>query len=194
MRKGNMPINVILVMLVALISISLLIGLFMTKVPNFAKGIYCNTFFHLHSATFVPDAIRQDQSYCELTRNVDVFSLDNQTKINETITAYILACWERSEFGEMNKPLLCFEIAVPQHNICEAGNANYPGIDECTVSEMEILNIMKNENLCDILPIEVGATGCPTGTTDDLVDTGTLDIEPDAIFAVEFDGTGIQVY
>jgi len=193
MRKASMPINVILVMLVALISISLLIGLFMTKVPDFSKGIYCNTFFHLHSATFVPDAIRQDQAYCKLENNVDVFLLDNQTRINETFMAYILACWERTEFGDMNKELLCYEIVVPSAGICDPANP-HPDPSECTITEDEFRKILFNENLCDILPIYDGATQCPTGGSDDLLNTGTITISPDKNFVVEYDGTKIDVY
>jgi len=193
MKKASMPINVILVMLVAIISISLLIGLFMTKVPDFSKGIYCKTFFHLHSATFVPDAIRQDQSYCKLENNVDVFLLDNQTMINETFLAYVFACWERTQYGDRNKPLLCYEITVPRQGICDPLNP-HPEPEECEITKTEFLKIMKKENLCDLLPINDGTTQCPVGGSDDLLNTDTIIISPDQNYVIEFDGVGIRIY
>jgi len=64
MAKADITISAIMLILVALISITLLLGLFGTKLPSFARDLYCKTIFIVHSSTFVPQSIRQDESYC----------------------------------------------------------------------------------------------------------------------------------
>jgi len=188
MKKASLPINMILVMFIAVVSISLLIGLFVTKVPGFNKGIYCKTFFHLHSATFVPESIRQDQSYCAIENNLDVHILTNETLIDETVLSFALACFDRSNFGEYKKSIQCYEMSIPP-TICIAG---------CTITENQLINILRTEDVCSVFPAVNGGNACPTGTTEDMLDvgrgSGQVTLQPGRNFIVEWNGTKVLIY
>jgi len=188
MKKGSLPINIILVLFIAVVSISLLIGLFVTKVPGFTKAIYCKTFFHLHSATFVPDTIRQDQSYCAIENNLDVHILTNETLIDETVLSFALACYDRSSFGDYKKSIQCYELSIPP-TICIGG---------CTITENQLITILFTEDVCAVFPVINGANECPVGATQDMLDvgrgSGQITLIPGRNFIVEWDGTKVQIY
>ncbi len=64
-EKANIAIDTLFIILISIISIFLLLSLFSLQVPVFAKEMYCKTFFYIHSSTFIPRALRQDQDYCK---------------------------------------------------------------------------------------------------------------------------------
>ncbi|MBN1386323.1 hypothetical protein JW968_05115 [Candidatus Woesearchaeota archaeon] len=150
-RKADISIGLMLVLFVAVISVAMLVGLFATKLPGFSKSLYCKTFYHVYSATFVPKGLRVDKSYCveEQVLRVDLITNstfgggsggDLKSLVNLSITAYAFACWKETEYGRLTKPLLCYELTTP---------ASMP---EVTVKEEDVANILLENGLCDILP------------------------------------------
>lgn len=65
LNRGDISISLIMILFITIVSITLLIGVFGTKLPGFGKELYCRTFFHVYSSTFIPSKIRVDQSYCK---------------------------------------------------------------------------------------------------------------------------------
>ncbi|MBU0758041.1 MAG: hypothetical protein KKF44_08270, partial [Nanoarchaeota archaeon] len=106
-KKGDLTINMIFVILITIISIVLLLGVFSTKLPTFAKSIYCKTFFYIHSSAFIPKNMRADQDYCRFMAGpVDTEIVTSADDINLTLAAQIVACWKEMEYGEFNKDFL----------------------------------------------------------------------------------------
>lgn len=139
MRNGEITINVIMVMFISIVSIGLLLGLFSTKLPSFAKSIYCKTFFFIHSSTFMPKSVRQDQSYCNSQQALETVILSNETTLNVTLIGYMTACWEKGEFGKYNENILCYELTVG------------PRVETPTeVTEKEITKILAKNKICDM--------------------------------------------
>ncbi|MFH1398723.1 MAG: hypothetical protein ABIG95_01270 [Candidatus Woesearchaeota archaeon] len=75
MSKADISINLIMMALITIVSISLLIGVFGTKLPGFGKEIYCNTFFYVGSSSMMPSSIRVEQNYCNKGSVIDVIRL-----------------------------------------------------------------------------------------------------------------------
>jgi len=63
-KKGDLTIDAIMAIFLAIVTIFLLLSFFSLKMPIFAKEAYCKTFFYVASASFMPPGIRQEQSYC----------------------------------------------------------------------------------------------------------------------------------
>ncbi len=63
-KKGDLAINTVMILFVAIISILLLLALFAGKLPSFGKNLYCMSFYHLQKQSFVPDRLRADTSMC----------------------------------------------------------------------------------------------------------------------------------
>jgi hypothetical protein len=63
-KKGELTINAIFGIFIAIITIFLLLSFFSLQMPTFAKQAYCKTFFYVASAPFLPEGIRQEQEYC----------------------------------------------------------------------------------------------------------------------------------
>ncbi|MBN1501934.1 hypothetical protein JW930_00180 [Candidatus Woesearchaeota archaeon] len=113
MKKGDISITTVFIIFITLASILLLLGLFSTKLPTFAKEMYCKTFFYIHSSVFIPKNFRAEQSYCLDTKLLKPpITLTNETELNTSILAHMLACWEYAERGKYNKNQLCYELVI----------------------------------------------------------------------------------
>ncbi len=152
--KGDITINVIMVLLITIVSILLLLGIFSAKLPTFAKSIYCKTFFFIHSSSFIPQAIRQDQTYCSQGLFLDKRILTNETPLNVTLLGFMSACWEKSDFGKSTENIRCYELTVG------------PRVDTPTVSEAEITEILIDSGVCDVFSNNDVDPDC--GTSDDI--------------------------
>ncbi|MCX6710352.1 MAG: hypothetical protein NTV63_05385, partial [Candidatus Woesearchaeota archaeon] len=80
-KKGDIAINAVMIGLITIASIFLLLMLFSLRMPAFAKQMYCKTFFHLHSASFMPEALRQDQDYCREQTALETYEIKPQDVI-----------------------------------------------------------------------------------------------------------------
>ncbi|MBD3203295.1 hypothetical protein GF327_03310 [Candidatus Woesearchaeota archaeon] len=140
-KKADLTINTIFVILVTIISIILLLGIFSTKLPVFAKKIYCKTFFFIHSATFIPKDMRADQDFCVSTKTLAPPVIINEPdKLNITVLGHAVACWEEMEKGKYNENFLCYEITLG------------PKITSpVELTEENITQILINNDLCNFL-------------------------------------------
>lgn len=143
MKKADISITTIFVIVITIISILLLLGLFSTKLPTFAKEIYCKTFFYVHSSVFVPRALRADQTYCYYQKRLSppVFITDS-TSMNITVLGYMLACWKEMDYGAYNQNQLCYELVI--------GDIN----GTVSLQEDELLFLISENELTDIFFVE----------------------------------------
>jgi hypothetical protein len=167
-RKADISINMIMVIVISIISIVMLLGIFSTKLPTFAKSIYCKTFFYVHSATFVPKEIRQDQSFCRDTKAMNPpVTLSNETTLNITLLGYMTACWKQAEYGQYANNLICYELVIG------------PRIETpAVITEREVTEILIQNNICDVFANnDVPGTTCGDrndiewGIVDDTIQT-----------------------
>ncbi|MBN2422392.1 hypothetical protein JXB41_04130 [Candidatus Woesearchaeota archaeon] len=150
MKKADLAINTVFVILVTIISIILILGIFSTKLPGFAKGIYCKTFFYIHSAAFIPKGLRADQNYCISENALAPAEIINDPEtLNITVLGYVIACWKEMDYGRYSDNFLCFELT--------AG----PRItDPVPISEEEITHILIDEKMCDVLANNDSISDC----------------------------------
>ncbi len=142
MRKGDISTNTIFIIVITLVSIIMLLGLFSTKFPSFSKNVYCNTFFFIHSAAFVPSNLRADQSYCTRGDALEPpITLTADQEMNVTLLAHLLACWKRMEYGKYSENRLCYELTVSS-----------AFKDPYLIEEREIARLIYDNDLCEILP------------------------------------------
>ncbi len=140
MKKGDIAINTIFVILITIISIMLVIGLFSLKLPGFAKGLYCNTFFFIHRASFLPESIRADQDYCSEKRPLSTEIINDPDEVIKAILGYSIACWDRANEGTYDKSIICYELTMG------------PVItSDITITENDFVALMKSNNVCDYL-------------------------------------------
>ena len=142
MKKADLTINTIFIVTITIISIVLLLSIFMGKLPVFAKKVYCNTFFYVHKATFIPRGLRADQSYCKpVVPPIDIEIITEKDELNLTLVGKAVACWKKSEYGKYSKNHLCYELTIGE-------NIKQP----IKLTEENITQILINENMCEILP------------------------------------------
>lgn len=191
-KKGDIAINLVLIIVIAVISIFLLIGLFATKLPGFSKSLYCKTFFHVYSKTFVPSGLRVDPEYCQESAALRVDLITNSTMGNQSsgatleetfrnsIVAYSFACWKETDFGRLTERLLCFELTTP------------PNMPQVQFSERDATDLMLDNNLCDAFPNDDERPTC--GSEDRLEFlTNPLRVEGRTNLLIEYDGTQVLV-
>ncbi len=70
MARAEISISLIFTGLIAIISITLLLGIFGAKLPGMGKQLYCSTVFKIQKSTYVPVSIRADPSYCKSTKTL----------------------------------------------------------------------------------------------------------------------------
>jgi hypothetical protein len=164
MKKGEIAINTMMVILITIISIILLLGIFSTKLPTFSKSIYCKTFFFIHSSTFVPKSLRAEQDYCKENELLEPpVTLSDDVPLNISLLGYMTACWKEADYGGYTKNKLCYQLIIgPKVVKNPAGFIN--------VSERELTEILLDEDLCKIFSNNViGAAGpYACGDSDDI--------------------------
>jgi len=162
-KKANIPIETMIVLFVAVISVALLIGLFSSKIPGFSKALYCKTIYHIHSASFIPSSIRQSQTYCEKNSSMYTTILDGADKTSqvESITAFAVACWKLSDYGLKQNNFVCYNVVVPETTTT------------ITIIRQDVVNTLNKNNLAEILPSKE-------------LDVSTLKIVPKSHLIVEY--------
>jgi hypothetical protein len=181
MKKADIAINTIFVVLITIISIIMLLGLFSTMFPSFGKAMYCNTFFLIQKQSFMPQAVRADQTYCFTNKTFSKPTMiTNETDVNMTLAGNIIACWKYSDYGKYADNMLCYELTLSPIFT-----------QKMHLDEKEITLILAQNDICDILPNDnVDLTPDPKcGTGDKLIWNLGDEIFPHQNILIEYDST-----
>ena len=184
MKKADIALNTMLVILIAVISIIMLIGFFSQLFPSFGKTVYCNTLFLVQKQSFIPQEMRAEQSFCQENPTTKKIYLEQDIDVNISILSTISACWEQSEKGKRSDGILCFEIIV--------GNFITTPVH---INETEITDILIENNMCNVLPNNdiISSSGELCGSENKIIWNLGQEIYPNQNILIEYDRTNHQI-
>ena len=164
-KKGDIAIDTVMVIIVALISLSLMITFVGHKLPGAGKKAYCLSFFYLSESLGLQDI---KSSGCVEYASVEMYTIEYRELKPESksqnpfypfasdepeiifppeygcvpekeLVANTVACWIKAQSGKMNKGFLCKEIILSKN--CNATN----------ITELNATQILVSESACSII-------------------------------------------
>lgn len=116
MVKG-IALSTIVYFILAIVTITLILGLLSNKIYPSAKSAYCSVFLGLRNLLPLPSSMKTDVPiYCKRDTTVYIETVEiestNPDRIALNIASYALACWEKTGKLNLGQNKICYELVI----------------------------------------------------------------------------------